>query len=180
MRKILSIILAFALLCAMGAALASEAIAISVTPLDYHTGRAISKPAYHADQVFRLRVGVDIPRFMDKTHLNLKWIVNGVEIDPPVKEADGYYYVEGIVLDTPASLTVRVEDASFEAAQTAEEMYNAMQNDRTTDYIYYFSGNAAPQYDYEITIPKTGDMSIIGPVAGIAACLALLIPRRRR
>jgi len=167
MRKILSIILALALLCAMGAALAAESISISVTPLDYHTGRAISKPAYHPDQVFRLRVGVSVPRFWDKTPLNLKWIVNGIDIEEPEKGADGYYYIEGIVLDTPASLTVRVEDTSFEAAQTAEEMYNAMQHDRTTDYTYYFTGSAA-QHDYEVVIPKTGDMSIIGPMAGIA------------
>lgn len=181
MKKFLALALVLLLVfCSTGAALAAEAISITVTPLDYHTGRAVSKPMYAPDQVFRLKVGVSIPRFWDKSKLTIKWLVNGIDLKEPTRDADGYYYLEGLVLDVPASLTVRVEDTAYDTAQTAEELYNAINNDRTTDYTYYFSGSAAP--GYEITIPKTGDMSIIGPVAGIAACLAslLLIPRRRR
>lgn len=174
MKRLITLALALCLL-AFGAALAEDPISIDVTPLDYRTGKAIAKPDYNPDQLFKLRVAIDIPRFVDRTDLRLEWLVDGIEIKDPAKDANGYYIVEGVILDQPAALTVRVKDCAFDNADTAEDMYYALQHDRTVERTYYFYRAASGN----ITLPKTGDLSAIGPAAALIACAGLCWRKRR-
>lgn len=177
MRKILALILALAILLAMGTALAADPIAVKITPLDYQTGKAVDK-TYVENELFRLRVDIDIPRFADLTDMQAVIEVDGAEVEAQdVMLADGAYYITGIVTDQPAALTVKIKDMAYEYADTAEELYNAMQEDRTVSDTYYFYSTTTENRN--IIIPKTGDASIIIPVITILACAGLCLGKRR-
>ena len=91
--------------------------------------------------------------------------LDGVKLDTnDLRLEAGTYYLSGIVTDQPAALRITVKDMAYENATTAEELYNAMQKNRTVSKTYYF--NAAqpaeqPIAKNPVVIPKTGDISII-------------------
>ena len=76
----------------------------------------------------------------------------------------GTYYLSGIVTDQPAALRITVKDKAYDNATTAEELYNAMQKNRTVSKTYYFNTAQPaeqPIAKNPVVIPKTGDISII-------------------
>lgn len=179
MRKIIAIVLVACLIGCMGVAYAAETMKVSITPVDYQTGKAVNK-TYVENELFRLKVNIDLPRFVNLANMQLCIEVDGVElVQPNITLASGEYYIEGIVKAQPAKLTVKIKDMAFENAKTAEELYNAMQQDRTVSATYYFY-SAAVTEGGGLYIPKTGDMAVIGPVVALAGVAALAWPKRRR
>ena len=160
MKKLTCILAVMLMLCLCTIAYAADPMTVDITALDYQTGKAVSK-TYVPNELFKLKVDVGIPRFADLQNMELIVELDGVKIDQTdLKLEDGTYYITGIVIDQPAALRITVKDMAYENATTAEELYNAMQKDRTVSKTYYF--NAAqpaeqPIAKNPVVIPKTGD-----------------------
>ena len=110
---------------------------------------------------------------------------DGVKIDQTdLKLEDGTYYITGIVIDQPAALRVTIKDMAYNNAETAEDLYNAMQQDRTVSKTYYF--NAAqpaeqPIAKNPVVIPKTGGASVLAYAVSIALIgFGLAVAGRRK
>lgn len=171
MRKFICI-LAVLLLLICSAAYAADAITVNITALDYQSGKTVSK-TYVENELFLLKVELGIPRFTDLTDMELIVELDGVEIDESdLVLADGKYYISGIVTAQPAALRVTVKDKAYDNAATAEQLYNALQKDRTVSKTYYFN-TAQPKTDTVATsavvIPKTGDPSVLLGAIGLLA-----------
>ena len=160
MKKLVCTFMALLLLCLCTVAYAAEPLTVDITALDYQTGKAVSK-TYVPTELFTLKVDIGIPRFYDLTDMELIVELDGVKLDENnLQLADGTYNITGIVIDQPAALRVTIKDMAYNNAETAEELYNAMQKDRTVSKTYYF--NAAqpaeqPIAKNPVVIPKTGD-----------------------
>lgn len=182
MKKIIAILmivilLAVTLMGFMGVAFAAEPIGIKITPVDYQTGKAVNK-AYVENELFRLKVTLDIPRFVDLSNMQMVVEIDGVEVvGPEIKMETGTYYIDGVVKTQPASVTVKIKDMAFDTAETAEEMYYAMQNDRTVSATYNFSNAVATGGD--LYIPKTGDMSVIYPAVAFVGAAVIMFRKRK-
>lgn len=173
MKRIFSLFLCILLIFSMTVAFAvDEKITIDIQPVDYQTGKAVNK-SYVENELFRLRVDIDVPRFMDMDNLELLIEVDGVEIEQPIIElVTGRYYIEGIVMEQPAAICVKVMDMAYENADTAEDLYYAMKANRSVSACYNF--NTAPKT--EMYIPKTGDYTVTGfIILGLAALAAVML-----
>ena len=160
MKKLTCTFIALLLLCLCTVAYAADPLTLDITALDYQTDKVVSK-TYVPNELFKLKVDVGIPRFADLQNMELIVELDGVKIDQTdLKLEDGTYYITGIVIDQPAALRVAIKDMAYNNAETAEELYNAMQKDRTVNKTYYFNiAQAAEQpiAKNPIVIPKTGD-----------------------
>ena len=160
MKKLVCILAAILLLCLCTVAYAADPMTVDITALDYQTGKAVSK-TYVPNELFKLKVDLGIPRFYDLTDMEIIIELDGVKLDTnDLRLEAGTYYLSGIVTDQPAALRITVKDMAYENATTAEELYNAMQKNRTVSKTYYF--NAAqpaeqPIAKNPVVIPKTGD-----------------------
>lgn len=160
MKKLTCILAAILLLCLCTVAYAADPMTVDITALDYQTGKAVSK-TYVPNELFKLKVDIGIPRFYDLTDMELIIELDGVKLDEnDLRLEAGTYYLSGIVTDQPAALRITVKDMAYDNATTAEELYNAMQKNRTVSKTYYF--NAAqpaeqPIAKNPVVIPKTGD-----------------------
>lgn len=176
MKKFIAILMTLLLICSMTVAFAAEPITVDIQAVDVQTGKAVSK-TYVENELFKLRVDLDIPRFADIENLELVIECDGVEIEEPIMTlTTGRYYIEGIVLTQPATICVKVKDVAMENAETAEEMYIAMKTDRSVSKCYYFNA-VQPTYNQPMAIPKTGGntMDIIIPSVILAATAALIL-----
>ena len=164
MKKLTCILAAILLLCLYTVAYAADPMTVDITALDYQTGKAVSK-TYVPNELFKLKVDIGIPRFYDLTDMELIVELDGVKLDEnDLRLEAGTYYLSGIVTDQPAALRITVKDKAYDNATTAEELYNAMQKNRTVSKTYYF--NAAqpaeqPIAKNPVVIPKTGDISVL-------------------
>ncbi len=160
MKKLTCILAVMLMLCLCTVAYAADPVTLDITALDYQTGKAVSK-TYVNNELFLLKVDIGIPRFFDLTDMELIIELDGVKLDTnDLRLEAGTYYLSGIVTDQPAALRITVKDMAYENATTAEELYNAMQKNRTVSKTYYF--NAAqpaeqPIAKNPVVIPKTGD-----------------------
>lgn len=170
MKKLLTILMTLLLIFSMTAAYASEPMYVEITAVDYQTGKVVSK-TYVENELFTLAVDIEIPRFADLSNMELVVSTDGVEIEEPeIELATGRYFITGVVAEQPASICVKIKDMAFEYADTAEEMYHAMQTDRSVSDCYkFYTAQAAEQNLY---IPKTGSPSV---TAVIVLALMLLI-----
>ena len=173
MKRIFSLILCTLLIFSMTVAFAAEPITVDIQAVDVQTGKAVSK-TYVENELFKLRVDLNVPRFADIENLELVIECDGVEIEEPTMTlTTGRYYIEGIVLTQPAAICVKIKDVALDNAETAEEMYEAMQKDRTVTKCYYFN-SAQPAVNNNLYIPKTGDYTVTGfIILGLAALAAL-------
>ena len=160
MKKLTCILTVMLMLCLCTVAYAADPVTLDITALDYQTGKAVSK-TYVNNELFLLKVDLGIPRFFDLTDMELIIELDGVKLDAnDLRLEAGTYYLSGIVTDQPAALRITVKDKAYDNATTAEELYNAMQKNRTVSKTYYF--NAAqpaeqPIAKNPVVIPKTGD-----------------------
>ena len=110
--------------------------------------------------------------------------ITALDYQTDLKLEDGTYYITGIVIDQPAALRVAIKDMAYNNAETAEELYNAMQKDRTVSKTYYF--NAAqpaeqPIAKNPVVIPKTGGASVLAYAVSIALIgFGLAVAGKRR
>ena len=160
MKKLTCILAVMLMLCLCTVAYAADPLTLDITALDYQTGKVVSK-TYVPNELFMLKVDIGIPRFADLQNMELIVEPDGVKIDQTdLKLEDGTYYITGIVIDQPAALRVAIKDMAYNNAETAEELYNAMQKNRTVSKTYYFNiAQAAEQSIAKnpVVIPKTGD-----------------------
>lgn len=170
MKKTLAILMTLLLICSMTVAFAAEEkITIDIQAVDYQTGKAVSK-TYHENELFKLRVDLEVPRFADLENMELIIECDGVEVEDPLMElTTGRYYIEGIVQAQPAAICVKAKDTSYENAYTAEDLYYAMKMDRTVSDCYYFY---SAQQSASLNIPKTGDYTVTGVIILAAAAIA--------
>lgn len=170
MKKTLATIMTLLLIFSMTVAFAAEPITVDIQAVDVQTGKAVSK-SYVENELFKLRVDLNVPRFADIENLELVIECDGVEIEEPIMTlATGRYYLEGIVLTQPAAICVKIKDVALDNAETAEDLYYAMQINRSVSACYNF--NTA--HKTEMYIPKTGDYTVTGFIILGLAALAVL------
>lgn len=183
MKKTIALITALLLLLCMGVAYAADPITLGISAVDVQTGKVITKTSYAENELFELRVEVGMPRFVSTADLQLTIETDGVEItEQNVELMGGVYYIKGIVIDQPAAIRVKIKDCAFQNADTAEEMYEALQHDRTvlkTFYFYATTGAAAYKAGDAVVIPKTGDASAIAYAVLAVVAAAACWPKRR-
>lgn len=162
MKRIFALLAALCLLLCMGAAMAASPT-VSITPVDYQSGRTTPGKVYVENELYRLRVKIDVPRFVSMNNMALVIETAGVDVQSHnVQLMTGEYYIQGMVREQPAAITVKLRDTSYDRAQTAEELYNALQHDRTVYDTYRFYAATAPESGGStIYIPKTGDRPLI-------------------
>ena len=175
MKKLTCILAVMLMLCLSTVAYAADPLTVDITALDYQTGKAVSK-TYVPNELFKLKVDLGIPRFFDLTDMELIVELDGVKLDTnDLRLEAGTYYLSGIVTDQPAALRITVKDKAYDNATTAEELYNAMQKNRTVSKTYYFNTAQPaeqPIAKNPIVIPKTGDAP--GMIAFTAISVASL------
>ena len=170
MKKLTCILAVMLMLCLCTVAYAADPVTLDITALDYQTGKAISK-TYVNNELFLLKVDLGIPRFFDLTDMELIVELDGVKLDENnLQLADGTYNITGIVIDQPAALRVTIKDMAYNNAETAEELYNALQQDRTVSKTYYFNAAqpAVQPIPSKMEIPKTGGASVLAYAVSIA------------
>lgn len=184
MKKLTCILAVMLMLCFCTIAYAADPVTLDITALDYQTGKAVSK-TYVNNELFRLKVDIGIPRFYDLTDMELIIELDGVKLDEnDLRLEAGTYYLSGIVTDQPAALRITVKDKAYDNATTAEELYNALQQNRTVSKTYYF--NAAQPAEQPIAknpmvIPKTGGASVLAYAVSIALIgFGLAVAGKRR
>ena len=185
MRKILLLILSLALLalpvCVSALELPVGKIAIKAQPIDYVSALAgIAKPVvktYAENERYALLVTLDVPAYLPLDGLEMKVTANGCTVEDAgnLSLASGSYIIHGTVLVPGATVCVSVKDHALEQAQNAEQLWAAVNSDRSVSLTAVLGSAKVeqPSKDISIEIPKTGDRSVVG--AGIGACaLALL------
>lgn len=189
MKRFLPLILAALLLLAAlpAAALDLGQLTLTVQPVDYVSALAgIAKPVskiYAANERYAVAVTVNVPQYYDVTNLQIIGEPTNCTIETgEIKLETGTYIVTGTVLAPGASLKVTFQDNAIYTASSAQDLYQALQNDRT------ISAAAAlgPTYTQESTeppyisgIPQTGDRAgVAGLVLIVAAAFVLFLRKR--
>ena len=189
MRKLLFFVLAFVMLIALPiSALDMGQLTLTVQPVDYVSALAgIARPvskAYAANERYAVAVTVNVPQYYDVT--NMQVVVEPANCTVETGEiqlATGTYLVTGTVLAPGASLTVTFRDEALYTASSAQDLYQALQNDRTISATANLGTAAytAPETEQpgaggapSMEIPKTGDRAGLAGVLLIIAGGALL------
>lgn len=138
MKRFLPLILAALLLLAAlpAAALDLGKLTLTVQPVDYVSALAgIAKPVsktYAANERYAVAVTVQVPQYYDVTNLQIIGEPTNCTIETgEIKLETGTYLVTGTVLAPGASLTVTFRDEAIYTASSAQDLYQALQNDRT-------------------------------------------------
>lgn len=185
MRKLLFFVLAFVMLIALPvSALDLGKLTLTVQPVDYVSALAgIAKPVsktYAANERYAVAVTVNVPQYYDVTNLQIIGEPTNCTIETgEIKLETGTYIVTGTVLAPGASVKITFRDNAIYTASTAEQLYQALQNDRTVSAAAALGQTytqESTEQPYINGIPQTGDR---GGVAGLvlivaAACVLLL------
>lgn len=168
MKKLTCILAVMLMLCLCTIAYAADPVTLDITALDYQTGKAVSK-TYVNNELFLLKVDIGIPRFYDLTDMEIIVELDGVKLDTnDLRLEAGTYYLSGIVTDQPAALRITVKDKAYDNATTAEELYNAMQKNRTVSKTYYLTPRSPPNSPLQKSRGDTQDRRRLRPrVCGI-------------
>ena len=191
MKRFLPLILAALLLLAAlpAAALDLGQLTLTVQPVDYVSALAgIAKPVskiYAANERYAVAVTVNVPRYYDVT--NMQVVVEPANCTVETGEiqlATGTYLVTGTVLAPGASLTVTFRDEAIYTASSAQDLYQALQNDRTVSaaaalgQAAYTAPEAQPSAP-SMEIPKTGERAGMAGVLLLLAAVTTYIWRRK-
>ena len=189
MKRFLPLILAALLLLAAlpAAALDLGKLTLTVQPVDYVPALAgIAKPVsktYAANERYAVAVTVNVPQYYDVTNLQIIGEPTNCTIETgEIKLETGTYIVTGTVLAPGASIKITFRDNAIYTASTAEQLYQAMQNDRTISAAAalgqsYTQESTEPPYVNGI--PQTGDRAgVAGLVLIVAAGCVLLIRKK--
>ena len=168
MRKLSFLVVALVMLIALPvSALDLGKLTLTVQPVDYVSALAgIARPvskAYAANERYAVAVTVNVPQYYDMS--NMRIVVEPANCTVETGEiqlATGTYLVTGTVLAPGASLTVTFRDEALYTASSAQDLYQALQNDRTVSaaaalgQAAYTAPEAQPGAP-SMEIPKTGD-----------------------
>lgn len=188
MRKILFLVAALVMLIALPvSALDLGKLTLTVQPVDYVSALAgIAKPVsktYAANERYAVAVTVNVPQYYDVTNLQIIGEPTNCTIETgEIKLETGTYIVTGTVLAPGASIKITFRDNAIYTATTADQLYQALQNDRT------ISAAAAlgQSYTQESTdqpyingIPQTGDRAGVAGLVLIVAAGCVLLLRKK-
>lgn len=188
MRKILFLAVALVMLIALPvSALDLGKLTLTVQPVDYVSALAgIAKPVsktYAANERYAVAVTVQVPQYYDVTNLQILVEPANCTVESgEIKIETGTYIVTGTVLAPGASLTVTFRDEALYTASSAQDLYQALQNDRTVSA----AASLGQTYTQESTeqpyingIPQTGDRAGVAGLVLIVAAACVLAIRKR-
>lgn len=188
MRKLLFLIVALVMLIAFPvSALDLGKLTLTVQPVDYVSALAgIAKPVsktYAANERYAVAVTVHVPQYYDVTNLQIIGEPTNCTIETgEIKLETGTYIVTGTVLAPGASIKITFRDNAIYTATTAEQLYQAMQNDRTISAAAALGQTytqESTEQPYISGIPQTGDRAgVAGLVLIVAAACVLLIRKK--
>lgn len=188
MRKLLFFVLAFVMLIALPvSALDLGKLTLTVQPVDYVSALAgIAKPVsktYAANERYAVAVTVNVPQYYDVTNLQIIGEPTNCTIETgEIKLETGTYIVTGTVLAPGASIKITFRDNAIYTASTAEQLYQAMQNDRTISAAAALGQTytqESPDQPYISGIPQTGDRAGVAGLVLIVAAAGVLMLRKR-
>ena len=188
MRKLLFFVLAFVMLIALPvSALDLGKLTLTVQPVDYVSALAgIAKPVsktYAANERYAVAVTVSVPRYYDMSNMRIVVEPANCTVETgDIQLSTGTYLVTGTVLAPGASLTVTFRDEALYTASSAQDLYQALQNDRTVSA----AAALGQTYTQESTdqpyingIPQTGDRAGVAGLMLIVAAGCVLLLRKR-
>ena len=188
MRKLLFLIVALVMLIALPvSAIDLGKLTLSVQPVDYVSALAgIAKPVsktYAANERYAVAVTVQVPQYYDVTNLQIIGEPTNCTIETgEIKLETGTYIVTGTVLAPGASIKITFRDNAIYTATTAEQLYQAMQNDRTISAAAALGQTytqESPEQPYISGIPQTGDRAGVAGLVLIVAAVCVLAIRKR-
>lgn len=188
MRKLLFIAVALVMLIALPvSALDLGKLTLTVQPVDYVSALAgIAKPVsktYAANERYAVAVTVNVPQYYDVTNLQIIGEPTNCTIETgEIKLETGTYIVTGTVLAPGASIKITFRDNGIYTASSAEQLYQALQNDRTVSAAAalgqtYTQESTDPPYVNGI--PQTGDRSGVAGLVLIVAAACVLMLRKK-
>lgn len=188
MKKLLPLIMAALLIIALPvSALDLGKLTLTVQPVDYVSALAgIARPvskAYAANERYAVAVTVNVPQYYDVTNMQVVVEPANCTVETgDIQLATGTYLVTGTVLATGASLTITFRDNAIYTASSAQDLYQALQNDRTVSAAAtlgqtYTQESAEPPYISGI--PQTGDRAGVAGLVLIVAAAVIWISRKK-
>lgn len=188
MRKLLFFVLAFVMLIALPvSALDLGKLTLTVQPVDYVSALAgIAKPVsktYAANERYAVAVTVRVPQYYDVTNLQIIGEPTNCTIETgEIKLETGTYIVTGTVLAPGASIKITFRDNAIYTASSAQDLYQALQNDRTISAAAALGQTytqESTEQPYINGIPQTGDRAGVAGLALIVAAACVLMLRKR-
>lgn len=188
MRKLLFLAVALIMLIALPvSALDLGKLTLTVQPVDYVSALAgIAKPVsktYAANERYAVAVTVNVPQYYDMSNMRIVVEPANCTVETgDIQLATGTYLVTGTVLAPGASLTVTFRDEALYTASSAQDLYQALQNDRTISAAaalgQTYTQESAEQ-PYISGIPQTGDRAGVDGLVLIVAAACVLAIRKR-
>lgn len=188
MRKILFLAVALVMLIALPvSALDIGKLTLTVQPVDYVSALAgIAKPVsktYAANERYAVAVTVSVPQYYDMSNMQVVVEPANCTVETgDIQLSTGTYLVTGTVLAPGASLTVTFRDEALYTASTAQDLYQALQNDRTISAAATLGQTytqESPDQPYISGIPQTGDRAGVAGLVLIVAAACVLLLRKK-
>ena len=188
MKRLLFLAVALVMLITLPvSALDLGKLTLTVQPVDYVSALAgIAKPVsktYAANERYAVAVTVNVPQYYDVTNLQIIGEPTNCTIETgEIKLETGTYIVTGTVLAPGASIKITFRDNAIYTASTAEQLYQALQNDRTISAAAalgqtYTQESTEPPYVNGI--PQTGDRAGVAGLVLIVAAACVLLLRKK-
>ena len=188
MKKLLFLAVTLVMLIALPvSALDLGKLTLAVQPVDYVSALAgIARPvskAYAANERYAVAVTVNVPQYYDVTNMQVVVEPANCTVETgDIQLATGTYLVTGTVLAPGASIKITFRDNAIYTASSAEQLYQAIQNDRTISA----AATLGQTYTQESTeqpyingIPQTGDRAGVAGLVLIVAAGCVLMLRER-
>ena len=191
MKKLLFIVVVLVMLISLPvSALDLGKLTLTVQPVDYVSALAgIARPvskAYAANERYAVAVTVSVPQYYDMSNMRVVVEPANCTVETgDIQLSTGTYLVTGTVLAPGASLTVTFRDEALYTASSAQDLYQALQNDRTISAAANLGMAAytAPKTEQpgapSMEIPKTGDRAGLAGLVLIVAAACVLAIRKR-
>ena len=188
MRKLLFLAVALVMLIALPvSALDLGKLTLTVQPVDYVSALAgIAKPVsktYAANERYAVAVTVNVPQYYDMSNMRIVVEPANCTVETgDIQLATGTYLVTGTVLAPGASLTVTFRDEALYTASSAQDLYQALQNDRTISAAAALGQTytqESTEQPYISGIPQTGARAGVAGLVLIVAAVCVLAIRKR-
>ena len=188
MRKLSFLVVALVMLIALPvSALDLGKLTLTVQPVDYVSALAgIAKPVsktYAANERYAVAVTVSVPQYYDMSNMRVVVEPANCTVETgDIQLATGTYLVTGTVLSPGASLTVTFRDEAIYAASSAQDLYQALQNDRTISAAAALGQTytqESTEQPYISGIPQTGDRAGLDGLVLIVAAACVLLLRKK-
>ena len=188
MKRLLFLAVALVMLIALPvSALDLGKLTLTVQPVDYVSALAgIAKPVsktYAANERYAVAVTVSVPQYYDMSNMRVVVEPANCTVETgDIQLSTGTYLVTGTVLAPGASLTVTFRDEALYTASSAQDLYQALQNDRTISAAAALGQTytqESPDQPYISGIPQTGDRAGVAGLVLIVAAACVLMLRKR-